>query len=433
MSDLFTFDQIGKNMLIYNYEILKGKVDVYTNPFGMLDKEAKNVFNTIQKNGPLTKNQLLTMTNSKLTTLNRIMQPLEESKIIVETDVGHSTGGRKPALYGVNPGRYYIAGVDISRTYSQVIITNLKMDILFNRQFKMDVNCTPETVVKIVSKIFNDALVQLSISNRDIIGVGVGTIGPLNREKGVVINPKDFSAPGWANVPIKSMLEDGFGVKVDIDNGANTAVLAEYLFGCGKDFDNIAYFNCGIGIRTGVIASGNIVRAVNDAEDAFGHMTIDVGGELCSCGNYGCIDCYSTIKAIFQKYISSIRKGRLSGIPRPLEEINYIDICNAADSVDEVAREVITNAATVFGIGLANYINLLNPNLVILSGPLVKHSNLFYEVSTNTALKRCHLKERNKVIFSNGGYFKENVIAVGASAMVVENYLNKENWGVNYE
>jgi predicted NBD/HSP70 family sugar kinase len=87
-----------------------------------------------------------------------------------------------------------------------------------------------------------------------------------------------------------------------IDNGANTTILAEYNFGAGKGYQNIAYFNCSTGIRTGAISAGTIVRTINDAEDAFGHMVIKVDGEPCSCGNYGCIDCYSSIYAIIQKY-----------------------------------------------------------------------------------------------------------------------------------
>lgn len=391
-------------------------------PFNMLNKEARRILNIVQKDGPLTKNEILLMTNMKLTTLNRIMQPLEESRIVVETDVGRSTGGRKPVLYDVNPRRYYLAGIEISRTYSQVIIMNLKMDILFNHQFKMDETCSPDATVKMICNIFDGALTKLSISAGDIIGVGVGAVGPLEKDKGVIINPRDFPAPGWSNVPIKSMLENGLGIEVSIDDGANTAALAEFLYGCGKGFRSVAYFNCGIGIRNGVIASGRIVRAVNNTEDAFGHMTIDIDGDLCSCGNYGCIDCYSSISAIIKKFSSEVKKGRITSLKKPLEDVTYIDICNMAEEDDELAREIITSAAVIFGAGLANYINLLSPNLVILSGPLIKHSQLFYDVCTKTTLKRCYLKGKDTVSFSRGGYLKDSAMAVGAAAEVI--------WGV---
>jgi predicted NBD/HSP70 family sugar kinase len=112
--------------------------------------------------------------------------------------------------------------------------------------------------------------------------------------------------------------------------------------------------------------------------------------------------------------------GRNSIIVKPMDQIDYIDICCAAEENDELSREVILGAATAFGAGLANYINLLSPELVILCGPLIKHSTLFYQTSTEIALKKHYLRENARIRFSRGGYFKDSVIAAGAAAMVSE-------------
>ena len=392
--------------------------------FQCLSEESKNIFSLIQKKGPLTKNKLLLMTKIKLTSLNRFMQPLEEPGLVVEVGTGASTGGRKPVLYDVNPSRFYLVGLDISRTYTQVIITNLKMEILDRRRFLMKECFTPVKTVKTISTTLKAMLKALLIDTSMLLGVGLGTIGPLDRSEGVILNPKNFPAKGWHHTWIKRVLQQELALPVMIDNGANTAAVAELLFGSGRNLSNIAYFNCGIGIRTGVISSGTIVRTINDAEDAFGHMVIDVDGEQCSCGNYGCIERYSSIPSIVQKYGSAVKKGRFSAVSKPLQEINYMDICDAAEQKAELAREIITDAAAIFGAGLANYMNLLNPDLIVLSGPLIKHSPLFYQVCTRIALKKYYLKEEGKVIFSRGGHFKDSAIAVGAAAMVIESYLN---------
>ncbi|MCG8500514.1 MAG: ROK family protein [Firmicutes bacterium] len=392
--------------------------------FQCLSEDSKNIFSLIQKKGPLTKNKLLLMTKIKLTSLNRFMQPLEEQGLVVEVGTGASTGGRKPVLYDVNPSRFYLVGLDISRTYTQVIITNLKMEILDRRRFLMQECFTPVKTVKTISTTLKEMLKALLIDTSMLLGVGLGTIGPLDRAEGVILNPKNFPAKGWHHTWIKRFLEQELALPVMIDNGANTAAVAELLFGSGRNLSNIAYFNCGIGIRTGVISSGTIVRTINDAEDAFGHMVIDVDGEQCSCGNYGCIERYSSIPSIVQKYGSAVKKGRFSAVSKPLQEINYMDICDAAEQKAELAREIITDAAAIFGAGLANYMNLLNPDLIVLSGPLIKHSPLFYQVCTRIALKKYYLKEEGKVIFSRGGHFKDSAIAVGAAAMVIESYLN---------
>jgi predicted NBD/HSP70 family sugar kinase len=281
----------------------------------------------------------------------------------------------------------------------------------------------PEEMVRIISENVNAMLDQAPIDRPNVLGMGIGTVGPLDREEGIMISPVNFPSGDWFDVPLKEMMERETGLPVLIDNGANTAVLAEYLFGMGKGLDSIAYFNCGIGIRTGAINSGTVIRTRNNAEDVFGHMVVDVDGELCSCGSYGCIECYSSIPAIMRKYKAEVKKRRFSSFSKMLDEIGYADICAAAEENDELAREAIISAAAVFGAGLANYINLLNPKLVILSGPLIRHSQLFYDTCTRIASERCCLRGENSISFSKGGYFQDYAIAVGAAVVAVGKML----------
>lgn len=391
------------------------------NKLDYINKQGRLILKLVQEHGPITKSQLIQLTKMKLSTLNRVIQPLIDDKLIAETEVGQSTGGRRPALYDVNPGRYYFIGVDISRTYIQIVIINMKVQIV--KQQLLTQCCSPSMTVKLVSNNINEMLKLSSISKESILGIGVGTVGPLDREKGIMTNPQNFPTDDWVTVPIKKLMEEETGFSTFIDNGANTAVLAERLFGMGKGLDSMAYFNCGIGIRTGSMNSGTIIRTKNNAEDVFGHMIVDVDGEKCTCGNYGCIECYSSIYSITKKFVSELKKGRISSIPKTLEEIDYIDICNFAEGKDTLAKEVIENAAVIFGVGLANYINLINPQLVILSGPLIRHSELFYSISTQTALKRIYPKNEIKVSFSKGGFFGDYSMAVGAAALVMEEML----------
>lgn len=383
-----------------------------------LKPDEKKIFNLLQKNGAMTKNEIIIKTNMKLTTLNNIMNPLESSELIVQKCIGESTGGRKPILYDINLCKYYVIGINLSRLYSQVVITNLKMEILYKEMFYMDSSCSPEETVKRITIIINKAYIELNLDLINLLGIGLGSVGPLDIKNGIITSTVNFLAPGWSNTPIKAMLEEKLQCPITIENGANSAVVAEYLYGIGKDFDNISYFNCGVGIRTGTISSGKLVRTNNNEEDAFGHMIIDIHGEQCKCGNYGCIESYSSINSIVKKFSSELNLQN--------DEISYKDICVAAENNDELAKNIIIKAAVIFGTGLVNYINLLNPSLVILSGPLITNSELFYNISIEIALKRLYSDKGKKIVFSKGGYFKENVISIGAAALVIERYLDNE-------
>ncbi|AJA49593.1 xylose repressor [Clostridium pasteurianum DSM 525 = ATCC 6013] len=388
-----------------------------------INKDGKNIFSIVQKNGPLTKAQVLDLTGLKLTTLNRIIKPIIDEKLIVETSIGESTGGRRPSLYDVNTMDYILIGIDISRIYTQVIFTDLKLNILHKERFNMDSSYSPEKTVSRISSICESAAEMSKLKNKEVVAIGLGTVGPMDIKKGIMKSPVNFMSKNWTGIPIKEMLENSLNSEVYIDNGANAAVIIEQLFGCGKNLKNIAYFNFGIGIRTGSISDGNIIRSINDAEDAFAHMVINVDGEKCICGNYGCVECYSSIKSITKNFKQRIINGESTKIKKSIEDINYIDISLAAEEGDNTATKVIREAAEIFGTGLSNFINLLNPELIILSGPLIMESELFYRISVDTAREKFYLSKHHNIIFNRGGYFKENAISAGAAAMTIENII----------
>ena len=276
-----------------------------------LNDRCKYIFSIIQKDGPITKNQLINKADMKLSTLNRDFQLLLDSKIIVEAATAKSTGGRKPALFDVNPYGFYSIGIDISRTYTQIVVTNLKIEMVADKVINHF--CNIDDIIQVIPKCIKDLFNTLQIDKSMLLGIGIGIVG------------------GFDVKALQDKLIKGFEVPVYIDNGANTAVLGEYFFGLGKDKQNIAYINCGVGIRTGVISSGILMRTINNTEDAFGHMIVQTGGELCSCGNYGCIESYSSITKITEKFISELEKGKNIFLDRDIKEIDYIDVCSLAE------------------------------------------------------------------------------------------------------
>lgn len=389
-----------------------------------LSYEQKRIFNLVQKNGYMTKNEICKSTNIKLTTLKYIMEPLEESKLIVESRLGESTGGRKPVLYDINLSDFYIIGIDISIMYTQVSVTDLKMNILYKDSFYMDSSFNPEKTVDKIVETIDKCYVNLNLQDMKLLGIGLGSVGPLDIKNGIIKNPLDFYSSEWENVLIKQMLEKKLNCPVTIENGVNAAAVAEYFYGVGKGIENIAFFNCGIGIRTGTISSGNLIRSINDEEEAFSHMIIEVSIDQYKSKKFECIENYSSIKSMIKKFCEKVRDGRQTIINKSLESINFDDICRAVEKKDELSIEIITEAASILGIGLANYIRLLNPKLVILSGPLIMKSKLFYDLSIRSALEKLnHMKGKN-IIFSRCGYFKKDAISIGAAAMVIERCID---------
>ncbi|MDR3595394.1 ROK family protein [Clostridium sp.] len=370
--------------------------------FESLDDRCKYIFSIMQKSGPVAKSELINITKIKLTTLNRNLQILIDKKMIVETDIGESTGGRKPSLYDVNQSGVYIIGIDISRTYTRIVITNLKLKIieeeLIGREYKI------EKISEIIPAYIKKLCMKSQIQKSSIVGIGIGIVGGFNIQ------------------PLYDSLSKELNAPICIDNGANAAVIGEYHYGIGKDKKNIAYVNCGVGIRTGIISSGVLIRTINNLEDAFGHMIVNANGDLCSCGNYGCIESYVSISNITKKFISKIKENTALDINKEVENIDYKDVCSLAERKNEVAVDIIRNSAFYMGIGLSNYMKLFNPELIMLSGPLIQHSKLFYDTTKKIAFEKCHIIN-SKIQFTNSGYYKDKSIAVGGCAMVMQKLL----------
>lgn len=383
-----------------------------------LSEDNKKVFNIILRFGPVTKKKIIEYTNMKLTTLNRSMQTLIGYRFVVEIGEQESTGGRKPTLFDVNPFEYYFVGIDISRTYSKVIITNLKREILFNEQFQMKQDMTPDRTVRSIKDVFNRGLNYLSIVKEKIVGGGLGTIGPLDTNRGIIFKPNNFYAKGWENVPIKEMLENALDIEVTIDNGANAAVYAEYLSGTLFEYSNIVYVNCGIGIRMGVITNGKIIHTINNANDAFGHMVVNYDGDSCYCGKTGCVECYASILSIVKKYVSLVKLGRDTTINKNMNSISFNDITRAAESGEYLANEVFEFAAKLLAIGLSNYVTIVNPSKVILSGPSINSSDVFYDFLLKYIDKYISSKQNN-IVFNKGGDYRNNAIALGAALLFI--------------
>jgi len=181
--------------------------------------------------------------------------------------------------------------------------------------------------------------------------IGVGVPGPISYQTGVVINPPNL--PGWKKVNLKAILTRRFRVPIHIDNDANCAALGEALFGAGKRASDFLYITVSTGIGGGIIINRQIYRGKDGSAGEFGHMIIDPRGYKCGCGNRGC----------FEAMASGTSVRTRSG-----EDAMAIHI--KAQQGDKKALKVIKETAHYLGLGIANLVNIFNPELVVVGGGL---------------------------------------------------------------
>ena len=396
--------------------------------FNRLSPLSRSVFAYMLKYRPVSRADISQALGKTAMSIKRAMEPLEENGLIRECGIGNSTGGRKPILYTVDDKRYLMGAINISTTYCEVSIMNLKMEILVLKEFVMNPHSMPDLVMDKVLELFTQELEQINVDPNQMLGVGVSVFSSMNRESGKLIRPIiSYLNESWVDYPIVSELESRLKLPIEIEKGTNAAAMLEYHYGKGKSSERMLYILCAMNIRSAVVMKGELQSIAPYYEDAFGHMTINLDGELCQCGRYGCVDCYTTIPAIIEAFRKGVKCGRHSLLSScEMSEVTLQDICHASEEGDALACEVITSAASVLGIALANYINLFCPDLVILSGLLVKESLLYFKVAVETAQERINYVGAHKqVIFERRGSFHHS-IASGAGAIFLEHLLTQD-------
>lgn len=207
------------------------------------------------------------------------------------------------------------------------------------------------------------------VPGADILGVGVGAPGPLDTREGIIFLTPNL---GWVNLPLRQRMADALGLPVTLDNDANCAVLGEWWRGAAAGSQHAIGFTIGTGIGGGIIVDGRLYHGASDCAGEFGHMTIDPTGRRCNCGNYGCLEAYASGPAIAQRATEMIASGAESRIPSyadgDLARVTAQIVYDAAQDGDELALDVVRDTARYLGAGVANMINIFNPEVVVICG-----------------------------------------------------------------
>ena len=220
-----------------------------------------------------------------------------------------------------------------------------------------------------------------------IAGVGIGSPGPLDRERGIVhVSPN----LGWKNFPLREKVAGPLGLPATLDNDANCAVYGEWWMGAGKGSRYLVGLTIGTGIGGGIVIDGQIYHGASDAAGEIGHTTIDSTGRRCKCGNYGCLEAYASGPNIAARAIEGIEAGQATRIPSyvggDLAAVTAQTVYQAAHDGDEYALEVVKDTARILGAGVANLINIFNPDtVVILGGVTLAGDRLFVPLRTEVA------------------------------------------------
>jgi glucokinase len=204
---------------------------------------------------------------------------------------------------------------------------------------------------------------------KEIVGVGIGSPGPLDTETGIVILTPNL---GWTNMPLRDRVAEALKLPTTLDNDANCAIFGEWWRGAARGVDDVIGLTIGTGIGGGIVLGGEIYHGASDVAGEIGHMTIDANGRLCKCGNQGCLEAYASGPAIAARAVEGIESGAKTSLAQyvrsDLSKITAQIVYEAANDGDAYALEVVRETAQLLGAGVASLVNIFNPEVVVICG-----------------------------------------------------------------
>jgi glucokinase len=296
------------------------------------------------------------------------------------------------------------------------------------RMLSRDHSVTPATkgqkaVIQAIMESARNALREANTSPSELTAVGIGAPGLSNPLTGVLYTSPNL--PGWRDVPLRDIIAKELGSTAYLINDANAAAIGEFYYGAGKGTSDFVYVTVSTGIGGGIIINGKLYAGSTGTAGEVGHMVIDDNGPLCNCGNRGCWETLASGTALAAEAKRLIEQGTTTTILEhaggDIAKVNAEAIHQAALAGDKLASQLIARNAYYLGVGLANLINIFNPEFIVIGGGLANIGDRLllpaYEEAGRRAFKESYQATRfaRAELGRNSGVIGAAAYALGQS------------------
>ena len=352
---------------------------------------------------------------------------LIELGLVVDDELGPSTGGRPPRQMSFRADAGHVLVADLGATSIDVAVTDLDGRILGHRDEPADIAAGPEACLQRVDELFAELTTAMRDLPGRLWGIGIGVPGPVEFRSGRPVSPPIM--PGWDDYPVRERFVARYSAPVWVDNDVNVLALGEWRAGIAVGHDNVIVVKIGTGIGAGIISNGRIHRGAQGSAGDVGHIqVVDDTSIICRCGNVGCLEALAGGAAIGRDGEAAAREGRSDRLVAALDQhgrVTATDVARAASFGDPVSVALLQSAGRRVGLMLASVVNLFNPSLVVVGGGVAQSGDQLLAAIRETVYRRSlPLATRELIIHRSSLGALAGVI--GASSMVVEQLFSRE-------
>lgn len=347
--------------------------------------------------------ELARRTNLTPAAISIITEELIEEGYILET----ASFGRK-AMLEINADKYLVFGLQIGREFCCVCMTDFRCNLLDKKERPMDGE-TPDGIVDWAASCILEMTRRHGGHPGKILGVGVNAPGPVDSKEGVILNPPNFE--GWHRYPVVERLKQRLPCDVFLEK--NCLALYDNLLGWGNDYANMLHITMYDGIGGSVILNNQLVTGKKGLGGEIGHVSIDMHGPRCSCGNTGCLEMYASEKAILQACAE--RGGAVK---------SWKEIVDRAELGETLYLDIIRLEAEYLAAGIINVLNVLDLDAVLLTGFTDYHPTLLLRHLKETVAHTCIMREDHLAKISTAPIGRDSIV-ISAAAVVIYRLLRE--------
>ena len=391
-------------------EVAMGRAEVMRAPV-----LADTVLRLIWEERTISRADIARRTGLSRSTVSEVVSALLASGLVVEAGEGASSGGRRPIVLAFQDEACVILGVDMGATHVSVALTDLRGRVLAWETRDFPVREDPEGTRALIAEFCAASLQRWGGDPKRLVGIGIAVpcpVDPRHQER-----LSTHVLPAWKGRAGFESLGTRFGVPVFIDNDANLGAVAERWGGAGRGFDDFTYIKVATGVGAGHMIGGRIARGASGVAGEIGHMAIDLSGDVCDCGNRGCLQTFVGASSLVERARRLLPEYPASILHRGELTIDALEVAGLAD--DPLAIRVISDAAEHLGIAVASVLNLMNPGAVIIGGGLARLGERLLVPLRETVLRRTFVSSvaASEILTSALG---PRAIAVGAATLVLD-------------
>jgi predicted NBD/HSP70 family sugar kinase len=386
-------------------------------------KTRRVVFDLIRAARTISRIELAASSGLTPPTISEVVRDLMTDGLVVEAGRGASTGGKPPTLLALNPPARYSVGVQLERNACVIVVVDLSGRQVARASFRGTAQMPPQQALPLLAAQVHALLESAAVDRDRVLGVGLVSYGPQDRHAGLLLTPQPTDE--WYDYPVAPRLAEILGMPVLLDNDAAAAAIGEYWMGTVDPRSTYGCIYMATGIGGGVVVAGELYRGSSSNSVEIGHISIDVHGDECPCGNRGCLENFAGPAAVIRQALDTPRLADQLGLdPTGTDFLTgFARIATAANAGNADARHLIEQSARYLGCAAVTITSLFDLDLVVLAGPSFAVAGSIYqtliqqEVDRRTFARRAHPV---RVVPSVSG---SDAAAVGGAVLVLQSEL----------